>query len=146
MTDEEFMAQAIKEAQKALKRGEVPIGAVIILDGKIIAKGFNRREKTKDCTAHAEIVALKKACKKIRNWRLNDCTIYVTKEPCLMCYGAILNARVNRLVYGFGDDKLPEAVREQIVEEKPILNHKLKVTSGVLESDCKNIFNLLFKR
>lgn len=146
MTDEEVMAQAIKEAQKALKKGEVPIGAVITVGDRIIAKGFNKRERTKDCTAHAEIVALKRACKKLKNWRLNDCTIYVTKEPCLMCYGAILNARVKRLVYGFADDKLPTAVRAQIVGEKPILNHKLKVTSCVLETECKNIFNLLFKR
>lgn len=146
MTDEDYMHLAIKEAYKVYKKGEVPIGAVIVKDDKVISCGHNSRETKRDCTLHAEIVVLKKACKIVKNWRLTGCTLYVTKEPCIMCYGAMLNGRIERVVYGFGDDKDSQIIREKINEGGSILNHKLIITPNVLEQDCKHIFDLVFKR
>lgn len=96
----DFMQEAIKQAQVAYKRGEVPIGCVIVKDGKIVAKGYNQREKKRNCLWHAEIVALNRACRKLKSWRLNDCEMYVTLEPCQMCMGAILNARLRKVYFG----------------------------------------------
>lgn len=96
----DFMQEAIKQAQKAKRRGEVPIGCVIVKDGKIIAKGYNQRERKRNCLWHAEVVALNRACLKMKSWRLNDCEMYVTLEPCQMCMGAILNARLKKVFYG----------------------------------------------
>lgn len=96
----DFMQEAIKQAQIACKRGEVPIGCVIVKDGKIIAKGYNQREKKHNCLWHAEIVALNRACRKLKSWRLNNCEMYVTLEPCQMCMGAILNARLRKVYFG----------------------------------------------
>ena len=96
----DFMQEAIKQAQVAYKRGEVPIGCVIVKDGKIVAKGYNQREKKRNCLWHAEIVALNRACRKLKSWRLKDCEMYVTLEPCQMCMGAILNARLRKVYFG----------------------------------------------
>ena len=112
------MEEAIKESKKALRRNEVPIGAVIVKDEKIIACGFNKREKTKNALAHAEIVAINKACKKLKDWRLEDCTIYVTLEPCPMCAGAILNARIKRIVYGAKDKTANDELLEKILQDR----------------------------
>ncbi len=95
-----FMQEAVKQAQIAERRGEVPIGCVIVKDGKIIAKGYNQRERKRNCLWHAEIVALNRACRKMKSWRLSDCEMYVTLEPCQMCMGAILNARLKKVYYG----------------------------------------------
>ena len=105
MNKEKFMIEAYKQAQIAKSKGEVPIGAVIVLDNKIIARGYNKREKTQNAVNHAEIIAINKACKKLNSWRLDNCEIYVTLEPCLMCYGAILNARIKELYFGAKDNK-----------------------------------------
>ena len=98
--DQKYMEIALKEAYKALKHNEVPVGAIIVKDGKIIAKAYNKREKTNDVTKHAEMIAISKACKKLKNWRLEDCTMYVTMEPCMMCCGAIEQSRISKIVYG----------------------------------------------
>ncbi len=96
----QYMKAAVNQAKKALECGEVPVGAVIVKEGKIIGRGFNKKEKTKVGTEHAEIIAIRKACKKIGDWRLNDCTLYVTLEPCLMCIGAVLETRIEKIIYG----------------------------------------------
>ena len=98
--DQYYMKIALKEAKKALKHNEVPVGAVIVKNNKIITKAYNRKEKTNDVTKHAEIIAISKACKKLKNWRLDGCTIYITMEPCMMCCGAIEQSRISKIVYG----------------------------------------------
>lgn len=101
----DFMKEAFKEAQKAYKKNEVPVGAVIVKNGKIIARGYNKKEKTNLATRHAEIIAIEKACKKLKNWHLEDCELYVTLEPCLMCCGAIIQSRIKKLYYGVKSDR-----------------------------------------
>ena len=142
---EKFMKLALKEALKGLEEDEVPIGAVIVLDGKVIAKAHNKRQKNKVATHHAEILAIEKACKRLGDWRLENAEIYVTLEPCPMCAGAIANARIKKLVFGAfdqtGDNK---NLLTQILTDKR-LNHKVLVQGGVLEEDCKNILTQFFK-
>lgn len=145
-SDREFMGLAIGEAAKALEIGEVPIGAVIAKDGHVIARAHNRRESTYDVTAHAEILAIHEACKKLRNWRLIGCTIYVTMEPCPMCAGAMLQSRVARLVYGIKDPKAGAAGSIMNIFESPKLAHKLLITSGVEEAESRVLINTFFKR
>ena len=140
-----FMKQAIKEANKAFNSGEVPVGVCIVKDSKIIARGHNKREVLKDATAHAEIIAIKKACKVMDNWRLSGCTIYVSLEPCLMCYGAILNARIDRLVYG-AENKNNNIDIEKIKQSESVMNHKLIVEGGVLEDESNLLIKNFFKR
>ena len=123
-TDEKWMKEAIKQAEKAKKLDEVPIGCVIVLDGKIIARGYNRRNTDHTSLAHAEMMAIKKACKKIRDWRREDCTLYVTLEPCQMCAGAIVQSRVL---------------------EEDRFNHKAEVVRGVLEDECSEMMSMFFK-
>jgi tRNA(adenine34) deaminase len=101
----DFMKEAFKEAQKAYKKNEVPVGAVVVKNGKIIARGYNKKEKTNLATRHAEIIAIEKACKKLKNWHLEDCELYVTLEPCLMCCGAIIQSRIKKLYYGVKSDR-----------------------------------------
>lgn len=137
------MSEALKLAQKANKKGEVPIGAVIVRNGKIISKGFNKREKTQNAIMHAEIVAIEKACKKLGSWRLDDCEIYVTLEPCLMCLGAILNSRIKKLVFGASDNK--SCTKEFLLSKNNSLNHNLEIESGILEEDCTKILKEFFK-
>ncbi len=140
-----FMEEAIKESKKALRRNEVPIGAVIVKDEKIIARGFNKREKTKNALAHAEIVAINKACNKLKDWRLEDCTIYVTLEPCPMCAGAILNARIKRIVYGAKDKTANDELLEKILQSNR-LNHKCElVQTSEYEKDCSALLTNFFK-
>ena len=141
--ENKFMEEALKLAQKANKKGEVPIGAVIVRNGKIISKGFNKREKTQNAIMHAEIVAIEKACKKLRSWRLDDCEIYVTLEPCLMCLGAIINSRIKKLVFGASDNK--RYTKEFLLSKNNSLNHNLEIESGILEEDCAKLLKEFFK-
>ena len=140
----DFMQTALKLAKKAYKKGEVPIGAVIVKNGKIISKGYNKREKSQNALMHAEIVAINKACKKLKSWRLDDCTIYCTLEPCFMCAGAILNARIDKLVFGAHEQKSGSAISRFNVFENAGLNHKVLVESGVLELECKKLLQDFF--
>lgn len=144
--DEEFMTLAISEARKALNLGEVPIGAVIVRDGRVMAQAHNLRESLNDGTAHAEILAIRRACEELRNWRLIGCTIYVTMEPCPMCAGAMQQARVERLVYGVADPKAGAAGSIANLLDHPKLAHKLRITHGVEEAACRDVLNTFFKR
>lgn len=139
------MKKALREAQKAFDIAEIPIGAVIVKDGKIIARGYNKREKNNMATSHAEMIAIEKACKKLNNWRLSDCTLYVTLEPCPMCTGAVINARIPRVVYGATDEKSGACGGYCDLSKSNILNHTFEVEKGILEEDCKEILNKFFK-
>ncbi len=143
--DNKFMKAALKEAEKAFAKGEVPIGAVIVKEGKIIAKGHNTRESKKNATHHAEIKAINKACKKLGGWRLCGCTIYVTLEPCVMCAGAIINSRIDMVIYGTKDERFGCCESVVNVFEMPF-NHKPEIVSGVMQEECKNILQTFFKQ
>lgn len=142
-SSERFMKEAIKEAQKAYKKGEVPIGCVIVKDGRIVARAHNLKEKNNDATAHAEILAIKKASKKL-GWRLTDCDIYVTLEPCPMCAGAIIQSRLNKLVFGTMDAKAG-AVGSKLNLLDVEFNHSVEVVKGILEDECKEILKEFFR-
>ena len=144
---ERFMLEALKQAEIALKNDEVPIGCVIVRnrDGKIIAKAYNRRASKKDATMHAEIIAIRKACKVMGDWRLNDCTLYVTLEPCPMCAGAILNARIGKVVYGAVDEKSGFFGGVEDISQRNILNHSVEVVGGFMQNECSYILNKFFK-
>lgn len=144
MTNNDIMMIAFKEALKAKKKDEVPVGAVIILDGKIIAKAHNKRESTKDATNHAEIICIKKACKKLKDFRLNNADLYVTMEPCLMCLGAILNARIKKVYFGASINKEGALTSKEIIE-KAELNHKCEIEGGILAEECSNLVSNYFK-
>lgn len=143
--DEKFMKQALKEAQKAFDEDEVPVGVVIVKDGKVIARAHNTKEKTQDALHHSEILAIKKACKKLQSWRLIDCDIYVTLEPCYMCAGAIVNSRINRVIFGASDPKAGCCgTLYNLVQDKRF-NHRVKeVKSGVLGEECSQIISQFF--
>ena len=140
-----FMKEALKCAQKALLFDEVPVGALIVKDGKIIAKGYNKSIKSKDTTAHAEIVAIRKACKKLNNYRLNDCTVYVTIEPCAMCTGALIWARVKKIVFGAYDIKAGACGSVFDIPSEKKLNHTVEVVGGLLQEECATIIKRFFK-
>jgi len=140
----QFMEEAIKLAKKAYKKGEVPIGAVIVRNNKIIAKAYNVREKTQSAIAHAEILAIKKACKKLKSWRLDDCDIYCTLEPCFMCAGAILNARIKNLYFGAFEEKSGSAISQFKIYENAGLNHKVNVFGGIEQEQCKQLIQSFF--
>ena len=141
---EEYMKVALAQARIAEKKKEIPIGAVIVQNGKIISKAFNNREKTNCAINHAEIIAIRKACKKLKSWRLENCEIYVTLEPCLMCLGAILNARIKALYYGAKDNKSQN--KEFLLSKNNSLNHNLIVEDGVLEDECSTLLKNFFKK
>ena len=143
-SDEHFMQQAIGQAKIASKKGDVPIGAVIVKDGKIIAKGYNKKEKKHCSVYHAEIVALKNACKKLNDWRLNDCTMYVTMEPCAMCAGAIVNHRLKRVVIGVTEPKCGACGSGIDVLNNDSLNTKTDVLKGVCQDECKALLQDFF--
>ena len=141
-----FMKEAIKEAKKAELIDEVPVGCVIVKDDKVIARGHNIRETKKTPLGHAEIIAIDKASKKLNAWRLQDCDIYITLEPCIMCTGAIIQSRIKHVYYGAKDPK-GGAIESSInVLEAKNINHHPVITSGVLEKECSNIISQYFKR
>ena len=135
--DQRFMRVAIDQAEIARENGDVPVGAVIVHKGRLIAKAYNQREQLNDPTAHAEIIALTQAAEAVENWHLHDCTIYVTLEPCAMCAGALVLARIDRLVYGCNDPKTGACGSLYNIVQDERLNHRLEVTSGVMESECR---------
>ena len=137
------MMSALKCAQKAYDEGEVPIGAVVVLDGKVIARGHNRRTGRQIATAHAEIEAIEKACKKLKSWRLPECDLYVTLEPCPMCMGAALNARIRKVYFGAYEQKGRSMTAELAASN--LLNHTLEVEGGVLEEECSAILSGFFR-
>ena len=139
------MNQALKEAQKAYLLDEVPVGAVIVYNDKIIARAHNTREKSNDPTAHAEINAIRKACKKLKSWRLVDCTIYVTVEPCSMCAGTIMWSRMKRIVYGAKDIKGGALTSSYNLFEQKGINHFPIIEGGILEEECGIIIKDYFK-
>lgn len=138
-----FMKRAILRAKAAAKCGEVPIGAVIVKDGEIVATGRNMRELRKNSLLHAEIIAIDRACKRLGRWRLHDCTLYVTMEPCPMCAGAIVNSRIKRVVYGCYDQKAGALGTVFDMSQYP-LNHKYEITSGVMEQECAKLLSDFF--
>jgi tRNA(adenine34) deaminase len=142
--DEQYMRVAIDQARIAEENGDVPIGAVIVHNNTIIAKAYNQREQLQDPTAHAEIIALTQAAAALENWHLNDCTIYVTLEPCCMCAGALVLSRIDRLVYGCDDPKTG-AIKSlyNIVQDKR-LNHCVEVTNGILADECSRVLQEFF--
>ena len=143
--DEKFMREAKKQAMKAYDLREVPIGCVIVYEGKIIARGYNRRNTDKNTVSHAEINAIRKASKKLGDWRLEGCTLYVTLEPCQMCAGAIIQARVDRVVIGSMNPKAGCAGSVLNLLEMDGFNHKADVTRGVLEEECSSMLSGFFK-
>ena len=146
LTDEErYMKEAIRQAHKAWKLGEVPIGCVIVRDGKIIARGYNRRNTDKNTLAHAELQAIRKASRAAGDWRLEDCTIYVTLEPCQMCAGAIVQARIPRLVIGSRNPKAGCAGSVLNLLQVPAFNHQVEITEGVLEEECSLMLTNFFR-
>lgn len=145
MTDRDYMRCALREAALAAAEKEIPIGAVLVWKDSIIAAAHNRRENENDSTAHAEIRVLQEASKKLGRWRLTGCTLYVTIEPCPMCAGALINARISRLVYG-ADDPKAGAVRSLFhLLDSPALNHHLSVQRGVLEEECRSLLKQFFE-
>jgi tRNA(adenine34) deaminase len=144
--DEQFMKAAIDQAYIALENGDVPIGAVIVHQNQIIAKGLNLRHKLNDPTAHAEIIAITAAAEYIGNWRLHGCSIYVTLEPCCMCAGAMVLARLDRLVYGCRDLKAGACGSLYNIVQDERLNHRLEITKGILAEDCAKLLQDFFKK
>ena len=140
--DEKFMREAVRLARKAKKKGEVPIGAVVVLNGKIIGRGYNLRTKLQMATAHAEMRAIDRACIKLHSWRLPGAEIYVTLEPCPMCMGAILNARIDRIFFGAYEQKGRSLTNE--LANANLLNHKVEVTGGILKEECAGVLTSFF--
>ena len=143
---EKYMREAIKQAKKAAAIGEVPIGCVIVRDGTILARGYNRRNIEGSTLAHAEIIAIKKASKKLQDWRLEDCELYVTLEPCPMCAGAIVQARVSEVVIGSMNPKAGCAGSILNMLEMHEFNHQVKVERGVLKEECSEMLSAFFRR
>ena len=142
--DERFMRLAIVEAEKARRLGEIPIGAVVVVGGEVVGRGHNRREGNSDPTGHAEMFAVRRAARKLGSWRLIGATLYVTLEPCVMCIGATINARVPRLVYGPRDPKAGAVDSLYDIARDPRLNHRVSVTSGVLEEELSQMLSGFF--
>ena len=146
MSDEAFMTEALAEARLAFQEGEVPVGAVVVLSGGIIGRGHNQPIGQSDPTAHAEILALREAARKIGNYRLAGATLYVTVEPCVMCCGALVAARIERVVFGAPDPKAGAAVSLYRLLDDPRLNHQVVVTGGVLAEECGALLQQFFKK
>ena len=144
--DEQYMRQAIEQAMIAEENGDVPIGAIIVYQNQGIGKAYNQREQLNDPTAHAEIIALTQAAAFIESWRLNGCTIYVTLEPCPMCAGALVLARIDRLVYGCDDPKTGAVKSLYNIVQDERLNHRLEVTAGVLANECSQQLQKFFSK
>ena len=145
MTDTQYMRYALNRAIEAGERGEVPVGAIVVVDGEIVAEGFNQPISTNDPTAHAEIVALRRAAAELRNYRLTAATLYVTIEPCQMCVGAMVHARIARLVYGAPEPKAGAIESAMRAHEHPALNHRLEVIGGVLADESREVMQAFFQ-
>ena len=145
-TDRKFMKAAVKQAEKAEAIGEVPIGCVIVREGKIVARGYNRRMTDKSTLAHAEITAIRKACRKAGDWRLEDCTLYVTLEPCPMCAGAIVQARIPRVVFAARNPKAGCAGSVLDLLHVDGFNHQVECEEGVLGEECSEMMSAFFRR
>lgn len=142
---DDWMRKALREAEKALRAREVPVGAVVVKEGRVLGRGHNRTEKDRSALKHAEMEALRSAAKKLGGWRLENCDLYVTLEPCTMCAGAIVLSRIRRLVFGARDPKAGAVVSTARVLENPALNHRVQVEGGVLEAPCSQILSSFFK-
>ena len=143
--EEKFMKEALKEAKKAYDKLEVPVGCVIVKDGKIIARAHNQKETKLDTTKHAEILAIQKASKKLQSWRLIDCEMYITLEPCSMCAGAIINSRIKKIYIGTMDEKTGAAGSVLNLFKDYKFNHDVEVEKGILKDECENILKDFFK-
>ena len=144
--DENFMREALRHAQKANEAGEVPVGAVIVQAGKIIARAHNQVELLKDATAHAEMLALTQAEAAVGDWRLTECDLYVTKEPCAMCAGALVYTRIRRVIFGCTDPAAGAAGSVMNLLQMPALNHRCDIASGVLQEECATILQDFFRK
>ena len=142
---QKFMKEALKEAKKAYDKLEVPVGAVIVKDGKIIARAHNLKETRLDTTKHAEMLAIQKASKKLKSWRLLDCEMYVTLEPCSMCAGAIINSRIKKIYIGTSDEKTGAVGSVFNLFEDYTFNHKVEVEKGIMKEECENLLKSFFK-
>ena len=140
-----FMKEALKQAQKAYAIEEIPVGCVIVKDNKIIAKGYNKKETTNNPCGHAEIITIQKACKKNSDWRLENCEMYVTLEPCMMCVGAIIQSRIKKVYIGTLDKKTGAVISKIDVNNQYIVNHKFEYEVGILEDECSNILKDFFR-
>ena len=140
-----YMKQALKEAEKAYQKLEVPVGAIIVKDGKIIARAHNQKETKMDTTKHAEILEIQKASKKLQSWRLIDCEMYITLEPCSMCAGAIINSRIKKIYIGTMDDKTGAAGSKLNLFEDYTFNHKVEVEKNIMKEECEEILKRFFK-
>jgi tRNA(adenine34) deaminase len=145
LPDQYFMREALRQAQKAYTAKEVPVGAVIVRAGKIIARAYNQVELLKDATAHAEMLALTQAEAAVGDWRLTDCDLYVTKEPCAMCAGALVHTRVRRVIFGCADPAAGAGGSMINLLQVPALNHRCEITSGVLQNECAGILQDFFR-
>ncbi len=142
---EKFMKEAIKQAQIAYAKEEIPVGAVIVKNGKIIARAYNKKVETNDSTKHAEIIAIQKASKKLGAWRLTDCEMYVTLEPCSMCAGALIQARLKKVYIGTMDEKTGSCGSKLNLLEDYIFNHKVELETGILKDECEALLKKFFK-
>lgn len=143
--DEFYMGKALAEAKKAFDLGEIPIGAVIIYQKKVIAAAYNLRENLPSATAHAELLAIEKACRQLHRWRLTGCTLYVTVEPCPMCAGAIVNSRIDRVVYGCPDSKGGGCRSVFAIADSPALNHRAEITTDIRKEECAQLMKDFFR-
>ena len=144
-SDADFMREALRLAQKAYAKEEVPVGAVVVRGGRIIARAFNQVELLKDATAHAEMLAITQAEAAVGDWRLNDCDLYVTKEPCAMCAGALVHVRMRRVIFGCADERSGAAGGTINLLQMPGLNHRCEITSGVLRDECAALLQSFFQ-
>lgn len=144
--DEDFMREALRLARKAYEAEEVPVGAVVVRAGKIIARAYNQIELLKDATAHAEMLALTQAEAAVGDWRLTDCDLYVTKEPCVMCAGALVHVRMRRIIFGCSDPRSGAAGGMINLLQHPALNHHCEITAGVLQNECGGILQDFFRK
>ena len=142
---EEFMQEALKEAKKAYKKLEIPVGVVIVKDGQIIARAHNMKEEKKDTTKHAEIIAIQRASKKLNSWRLNDCEMYVTLEPCPMCAGAVIQSRIKKVYIGAKDEKTGACGSVLNLLEDYKFNHQVEIENDVLSKECEEILKKFFR-
>jgi tRNA(adenine34) deaminase len=143
-SDHFFMREALRQAARAFEADEVPVGAVVVREGRVIARAFNQVELLKDATAHAEMLAITQAEESAGDWRLNGCTLYVTKEPCPMCAGAAVHARLARVVFGASDPKAGAGGSAMNLLQFPTLNHRCEITGGLLEPDCRRLLQAFF--